>query len=57
LETRAGGYRGFNFVRHYVGPDASPVRLVIVAGRVGVSGFAPPVMPPRTAPHFAAHAV
>ena len=44
-------------MRRHVGPDASPLRRGIVAGRIGMSGFTPPVMPPRTAPHFAAHAV
>ncbi len=47
--------RSSGTMRRHVGPDASPLRLGIVAGRVGVSGFAPPVMPPRTAPHFDAH--
>ena len=43
-------------MHRHVGPDASPLRRGIDAGRVGVSGFAPPVMPPSTAPHFDAHA-
>jgi hypothetical protein len=56
-ETRADDLEASAVRARHVGPDAPPLRLVTVAGRVGLSGFAPPVMPPRTAPHLAAHAV